>query len=126
MIISMHDSRAALFHGITIVDWNNKPVGYVEEFNTETLLCRLRWGKHVTAAAFVIPCGSAESLYKLLSRVPDSLQQFICYEPDSGKIVQRCKEFTFAQIERTLKLQVIVEDWNEKKQQEDHDPRSDQ
>jgi len=116
MIISMHDTRASLFHGITVVDWNNEPVHYIEEFNTESLLCRTRWGKHVTAAAFVIPCGNADSLYKLLSRIPDSLAQFICYEPDSEKIPQACKDFTQAQIDRALKLQVVVDDWTAAKQ----------
>ena len=122
MLVSTHNSYLeSLFHGATLVDFNNKPIPFVQEFNTETFQCTLRGGKVIIAASFVLPCATMEHLYKLLSQLPDALHLFICYEPDSEKIKERCQEFTSAQINRSLQLHALVEDWLAEKQKEETD-----
>ena len=123
MIFSMYDkaANASLFHGVTMVDYENKPIQFVVEFDTESYACRLNGGKSVIAAAFVLPCGDLERLHKMLTRLPDALQQFICYEPDPEHIEHVCQEFTQAQIDRTLRLVALAEGWMAEKQKEEED-----
>jgi hypothetical protein len=55
MIINKDDKHAQYFHGITIVDEACRPLNFVNEFDTETLLCKVGpLGKVVVAATFVI------------------------------------------------------------------------
>jgi hypothetical protein len=55
MIINKDDTGAKYFHGITIFDERGQPLNFVNELDTETLLCKVGpLGKVVVAAGFVV------------------------------------------------------------------------
>lgn len=55
MIINRDDKNSKFFHGITIFDERGQPLNFVNELDTETLLCRIGpLGKVIVAAGFVI------------------------------------------------------------------------
>ena len=98
-----------------MVDVKGIPIQRVEAFDTDTFLCRIHGGKREVAAAFVLPCHSKEHLERMISRLPDSMQQFICYEPDSEKAEAACQDFVNKQLERRKFLRDVSNEHHDEK-----------
>jgi len=123
MIVSIHDKtmRSSICHGLTVVREDGSIIQRIQEFDTETYLCCISGGKREVASAFVLPCASDEALCRMLERLPDSMQQFICYEPDAEKVEKACLALIQRQLDKRQQLQDVVNAWDAGEEEEEED-----
>lgn len=95
MKISVYDT-VGCFHGITIFDEEGEILGRVQEFDTETFLCKLHGGKCIVAAGFALFATNAEHLDRILISLPDAYQHYIYPEltnEEEGNFMEARKAF---------------------------------
>ena len=108
MQVSIHDTSNAI-HGLVPFDEAGEAITRVQEFDTETFLCKLPQGKRTVAAGFVISCSGNSNVRRYLDTLPDILQQFICYHEDPNDTIT-LKEFVQAQLEQRKQLRGVLEE----------------